>query len=469
MITLMTPLRLAAFIYPDRTAVVSEDQRLTYRMFYQQARRLACIMQSEYDLHSHMTVGLLCRNHLVSALLIPALSRLGVHVRMLNTDIPAMQMSSLLDSHYCLLIYDEEVKDRCLPAELPCPVVSTEELARKLSETFELQDHLPLFHSCARISVFTGGSSGNYKTASRRMGVIQYFSPFWALLKEIRIHRYHSVLIALPFYHGFGLSTLIVSLLLGKKICLHRHFDCSSVLHTIQEEQIEVLPVVPAMLSRLWQQPDAESQLRFVKCVLCGGDRLEKPVVDQTQQRLGQVLYNLYGTSEAGFLMLATPTDLMQENTIGRPIFGVKCEIRQPDANGVGQLWVRSGWAMTGQKNQWQNTGDLVSRDSTGLYYHHGRADRIVVCGGENVSLDHVERVLSSHPSVCAAMAYAVASDSFGQTIHAKIELDPAVASVSEEQLQQWLRTRLSRAEMPHQINFGQIGILSTGKRSREV
>lgn len=469
MITLMTPLQMAALFYPHRTAIVSDGQRLTYRSFYQQARRLAGILMTDYGLRSKMTVGILCRNHLVSALLIPALSRLGVHVRLLNTDIPAVQMADLLDDHYRLLIYDEEVKDRCLPAEMPCPSVSAEVLAGRMTQLADSHYSFPILHNCARISVLTGGSSGSYTTASRRMGALQYFSPFWTLLTDVHIHRYSSVLIALPFYHGFGLSALIVSLLVGKKICLHRHFDCNKVLSTIQEENVEVLPVVPAMLSRLLQCQESESKLQSIKCILCGGDRLEKEVADKTQKRLGQVLFNLYGTSEAGFLMLAKPADLVLENIIGRPIAGVKCGIRNPDNNGIGQLWVRSGWAMTSRKNQWQNTGDLVSRDEYGRYYHHGRTDRIVVCGGENVSLDHVEHIVCSHTSVYNAMAYSVASEEFGQEVHVRVELHPEMPSVSEKQLREWLYVRLSRAEMPHMITFGTITILSTGKRSREI
>ena len=84
--------------------------------------------------------------------------------------------------------------------------------------------------------------------------------------------------------------------------------------------------------------------------------------------------------------MLATPQELVygDEVSIGRPIRGLQCEIRDADDEGVGTLWVRSRWAMTGRQNRWQCTGDRVWKAANGLFFHRGRTDKMVVCGGEN-------------------------------------------------------------------------------------
>lgn len=478
MITLMFPLHLAAIFHPKHIALVADGERLTYRCYYQQAKKLARLLSSTYGLGAGKTVGILCRNHLLIALLLPALSRLGVHVRLLNTDMPAQQLSVLLNKKYSLLVYDEEVKDRCLPNVLPCRAVSAELLREQLMhENEEKQGNkakvrLPIMTPNATLSVFTGGSSGNYKEASRQTGVFQFLPPFVALLRAVGIMRYRSILIALPFYHGFGLCSFIVSLILGKTICLQRHFDVPAVLDTIRQEQIEVLPVVPAMLARIWQQPEAENCLHPLRCIISGGDHLDSSLSKITMQRLGPILYNLYGTSEAGFMMMATPKDLQQVNVdeeksstlIGRPICGVQCEVRQKDEKGVGTLWVRTGWSITDRKHQWQCTGDLMSCDSRGCFHHHGRADRMVVCGGENVSLDGVEQVITSHPDICSCVVYPASDVRFGQVLHANVELASA-SDLTVEELHKWLSVRLSRAEIPHQITFGPVEVLSTGKR----
>ena len=126
------------------------------------------------------------------------------------------------------------------------------------------------------------------------MSVFQFLPPLFALLEEIRIDEHDSVFIPLPIFHGFGLATLIISFVMGKKVCLMRKFDAEEALKSISEEKIEVLSLVPAMLARLWQVDNASDFLRSVKCIICGGDRLDKKWERITNERLGHVLYNLF-------------------------------------------------------------------------------------------------------------------------------------------------------------------------------
>ena len=315
----------------------------------------------------------------------------------------------------------------------------------------------------------TGGTSGHYTEATRHPSVTQFLPPFFALLRDIGIGEYASVFLALPFYHGFGLATLIVSLLMGKKICLMRHFDADQALRMIRNEEVEVLPLVPVMLARMWQQEGAKEKMKSLRCILCGGDHLDRKLVETTRSQLGDVLYNLYGTSEAGFFLLATPDDLSRhtETTLGKPIRGVKCKVVEKDAEGVGTLWVRSGWAMTGRNNQWQSTGDLVMQDAEGYYFHRGRRDGLVVCGGENAWPDNVMRALSLHPAIVASHVYAAPHPEFGNVLNARIELRKD-STLSSEDVRQWLAPHISRAEMPHLISIQPINILDTGKKIRE-
>ncbi|MBR3027143.1 MAG: AMP-binding protein [Bacteroidales bacterium] len=466
-VTLMAALKFSARYFPTKCAVVSERLVMNYSELYQYACRLAYLMYSDYNLRQGDTVAMFCRNHTVSLLLLPALSRLGVNVLLLNTDLGTEKIEELLNRNSCkLLVYDKERKDGRSTITSPYPAIDTDILYEKLFAKNE--DNVfylpPIFHGPA-ITVMTGGTSGHYTEATRHPSVTQFLPPFFALLRDVGIGDYNSVFLALPFYHGFGLATLIVSLLMGKKICLMRHFDASQALKIIRNEEIEVLPLVPVMLARMWQQEGAKEKMKSLRCILCGGDHLDRKLVETTHSQLGNVLYNLYGTSEAGFFLLATPDDLSRhsETTLGKPIRGVKCKVVEKDAEGVGTLWVRSGWAMTGRNDQWQSTGDLVMQDTEGYYFHRGRRDGLVVCGGENVWPDNVMRALSLHPAVVASHVYAVPHPEFGNVLNARIELRKD-STLSSEDVKQWLAPRISRAEMPHEIFFGPIETLSTGK-----
>lgn len=467
--SLMALLRFSAHFYPNRCAVKDEEQSLTYQETYEKAKTLAQLLYTQYQLRPKMSVALLGRNSLILSLLLPALSRIGAHITLLNTDMPQDQLLEYLRKrHYQLFIYDKELIEE--PQLLACKAIITEELHHLIiyRDHHEEKQKLPRMRRGRNIIIHTGGSSGNYKAVSRRTAIASFLPPLIALLHKIGIDQYDSVLISLPFYHGFGLATLIVSLLMGKKICLQRRFLVQETLSIIQNERIEVMPIVPAMLSRLWLVEGAKSQMESLKCLICGGDRLPKQLIETTHQQLGDVLYNLYGTSEAGFFLLATPQELaaFDETTLGKAIWGVRCKIKEANEEHVGELWVRSSWAMAGRKNQWQSTGDLVFQNLDGYYFHRGRTDRMVVCGGENVHPEHIEQVLLAHPSIIAVRVFAVPHPFFGNVIQAEVECS-SPSSLTEKELLAWLKPQLSRAETPHGITFQTIGMLSTGKQKR--
>ena len=466
-ISLMALLRFAAHFYPQRCAITDEKQSLSYQELYVRTRQLTEILHTEYHLQPEMSVALLGRNSLILTLLLHALSRLGIRTTLLSTDLGTEQITADLQKHhYHLIIYDSDLKQ--IPTELPCIAITTEKINDILLDKHSQikKRKLPKIWRGREIVIHSGGTSGKFKTIARRPSVTSFLPPLLALLSDIRIYQYERVLISLPFYHGFGLSTLIISLLMGKKICLQKRFDALQTLAIIQQEKIEVMPIVPAMLARFWQIEGAKKKMKSLSCLISGGDRLPKSLIETTHKEIGEVIFNLYGTSEAGFFMLANPKELasFKETTLGKPIRGVDCKVKDCNRQGIGTLWVRSRWAMRGLRNQWQNTGDLVSQNSEGYFFHHGRADRMVVCGGENVQPEHIEQVLLSHPMIIAARAFTVPDPNFGNVIHTEIECTPK-ATLTEVTLLDWLRPQLSRAEMPHSIYFKTIEMLSTGKQ----
>ena len=466
-ISLMALLRFVAYFYPQRCAITDEKQSLSYQELYVRTRQLAEFLHTEYHLQPKMSVALLGRNSLFLTLLLHALSRLGIRTTLLSTDLGTEQITADLQKHhYHLIIYDSDLKQ--IPTELPCIAVTTEKINDILLDKHSQikKRKLPKIWRGREIVIHSGGTSGKFKTIARRPSVTSFLPPLFALLRDIKIYQYERVLISLPFYHGFGLSTLIISLLMGKKVCLQKRFDAIKTLEIIQREQIEVMPIVPAMLSRFWQIENAKEKMKSLRCLISGGDKLPKSLIETTHKEIGEVLFNLYGTSEAGFFMLANPEELasFKETTLGKPIRGVDCKVKDCNRQGIGTLWVRSRWAMRGLQNQWQNTGDLVSQNSEGYFFHHGRADRMIVCGGENVQPEHIEQVLLSHPMIIAARAFNVPDPNFGNVIHTEIECTPK-ATLTEVTLLNWLRPQLSRAEMPHSIRFKTIEMLSTGKQ----
>lgn len=373
-VTLMTLLGYAASIYPHREAILYGESAITYKQLYKEARLLAQWLQGRYGYKSGARVALLCRNHLELALLLPALSQLGIGAYLLNTDMSEKQVERLLtEQHkYDLLVIDEELLERCFPSRLvPIAYLTTEQLHRdRLEWEGESRLRLPRIWRGAELSVLTGGSSGTYKSAARRPSAINFLPPLLALIRSIGIHRGSTTYLALPLFHGFGLATLLVSWAMGKRVWLTRRFQAEEALEGIARYGVDVLPIVPVMLARMMLLPQAAIKMKSLRCIISEGDRLDRKLVAQVHRHVAPIIYNLYGTSEAGFFLLATPQQLNsypEETTLGHPIRGVQCTLRDLDAEGVGVLWVRSRWAMQTKQNAWQATGDRMYCNSEGL------------------------------------------------------------------------------------------------------
>lgn len=120
-ITLMAIMRFAAHHYPDKCALISEGERFSYKELYGLACRLARILFRNYGVRRDMCIGLLCRNHQMTVLLLPALSRLGVRIKLINTDIAASKIGEVVrKDNMQMLFSDSDLKEKCICENLPC-------------------------------------------------------------------------------------------------------------------------------------------------------------------------------------------------------------------------------------------------------------------------------------------------------------------------------------------------------------
>jgi fatty-acyl-CoA synthase len=453
--------RLTARLHPDRTALIDDREQVTYPDLYQQARNLAAALHFHHNLRRGQRIAIMCRNHASILRAILAVSKLGATIYLLNPEITAEQFGPLAQRHrFDFCIHDEEAADliRNSPfAERSLPAYhdsgpSLDRLAKTPPNT-----HVRLGRPrSGNIVVLTGGTSGQPKAASRKPGIVNFLAPFFALLTRANLGHYRSVYIATPIYHGFGIAAVIMALVLGGTMYLRRRFDAASGCALIQQHRIEVVPLVPLMLQRMLNH-DSQA-LEPLACILAGGAALNPALVVQANEALGPRLLNLYGTSEAGFCILATPEDLrVAPGTIGKPIAGVKASIRGPDDKpvpdgSVGRLCIRSRWTIT-PGGGWVETGDLAYRDQAGYYHLCGRLDDMVVSGGENVYPVELENILIQHPDIRQVAVIGVPDPEFGQRLKALV-VKAQDSGLDEPTLRAWIKERAARHQVPRDIEF---------------
>ena len=209
------------------------------------------------------------------------------------------------------------------------------------------------------------------------------------------------------------------------------------------------------MLQRILHT-DAKA-LSSLKRIIAGGAPLSPNLAKETQKALGSVLYNLYGTSEAGFCILSTPQDQqIAPDSIGKGVQGVKLQILdlqdKPLSIGkVGQIAVQSSWSIN--KKQWIKTGDMGYLNKDGLVFLCGRIDDMIISGGENVYPIELENILVQHLEIELAAVIGVADTEFGQRLKAFV-VKVEHSSLDSASLLTWLKARVARYQMPVAIEF---------------
>jgi acyl-CoA synthetase (AMP-forming)/AMP-acid ligase II len=150
--------------------------------------------------------------------------------------------------------------------------------------------------------------------------------------------------------------------------------------------------------------------------------------------------------------------------SVGRPLPAVEVQIR--DEAGRCSVQVGSGSSSSAARRcpvsiakpaassttaGWFATRDRGWIDRAGYVYLDGRADDVIVRGGENISPGEIEAVLREHPAVADAAVFAIASEEWGETVGAAVVPVPS-GTVSTAELQDWVRARLRGSRVPERV-----------------
>jgi acyl-coenzyme A synthetase/AMP-(fatty) acid ligase len=195
--------------------------------------------------------------------------------------------------------------------------------------------------------------------------------------------------------------------------------------------------------------------------------------------RFGDILYNLYGSTEVSWVSIGSPADLRAApGTAGRAPAGTHLVVLGEDDRPVppgaeGRIFVRNDMPFEGYTREGADvprsgnligTGDVGRLDENGLLQLTGRADDMIVSGGENVHPGPVEELIAARPEVREAAVTGVPDEQFGQRLAAFVVLEPGVA-VDADEVRGWVRAELSRFAVPRDVEFvGELPRNATGK-----
>ena len=186
--------------------------------------------------------------------------------------------------------------------------------------------------------------------------------------------------------------------------------------------------------------------------------------------RNGQ-LYELYGSTEAGWVTLLRPEEQIDRlGSVGRewagsgPIRLLDPQGREVPDGEVGELYSRTAYVFDGYwKNpektaesfnqDWCSVGDMARRDADGFIHLVDRKSNMIISGGENVYPSEVESILGQHQKIKDVAVIGLPHDKWGESVHAVVVLHQG-QSMDEDELIDWCRGRMAGFKRPQSVQF---------------
>jgi fatty-acyl-CoA synthase len=242
------------------------------------------------------------------------------------------------------------------------------------------------------------------------------------------------------------------------------------MLQAVAQHRCTALAVVPVMLQRTLELP-VETLDRYdtstLRVIAASGSALPGELGMRVMDVFGEVLYNLYGSTEVAWATIATPADMRAApGTAGLPprgtivrLYDLDGKMVAPGQTGrifVGNEMMFEGYTGGGGKDVidgLMSTGDVGHFDPAGRLFVDGRDDEMIVSGGENVFPREIEDLLSDHPAVEEVAVIGVEDPDFGQRLKAFLVLRSG-KKVGEDELKALIKANLAGFKVPREFVF---------------
>ncbi len=454
--------------YPDHTALIFEDQRWTYREWYQRVCRFAQAL-SDLGVRPSDRVAFYVTTSENSVTTYFATQMLGAVAVPLSFRLAAGEAAyTLSDSGARILVYGRSLTDNVL------------KIAQRLKSVHD-------YISCAYDAVHVPPGHHHFDSliaqaldehpprpvpAGKQLSALVYTSGTTGRPKGVMHSHDNDIAIAMncvmeyglqptdvalhiaPLYHVGGMQAFFIPhLMVGGTNVVEGRYDAEKTLATIQAHGVTTLFAVPTQIQEMLFHPRFKQfDLSSLRMITTGGAAIAASTMEHVIRDFCPNIFNGYGMTEASLTLLLRPQDALSHlGSCGKPTLISQCRIvandpardirpEQTVAPGdIGQLIVRGPQAMQGYWNNpsetanklkrgWVYTGDLMSQDVNGFYYFHGRCDDMIVSGGENIYPREVEEILYRCPGIQEAAVVGLPDPKWGAVVTAFIvRSDPAV------------------------------------------
>ncbi len=432
---------------------------LTYGEVYKEV--LALALKLEKRLGSLNRVALLSENSVPMVLILYALFLLKKEVLTLNIQLTNLEIQKQVQDLGIdkIIISDKFIEKKTFfPDFLQFSTIFHE-------KCLDIHDHftweMPKDQIVAIMN--TSATTGQFKSVPIAWG--QILSHAKAQVKILGQDPKDNWLVFLPIFHVSGLMILFRSLYNGTSVSVMEKYVEDEVLAKITSKEINMISIVPSLLSRIVDKIKEHS----LRVILLGGEFIPVNLVEKCQKK-SLPLYKTYGMTD--HVSQICTFNIMEHKdkitSVGRPLPGVKIQIRNILEDNIGEIWIKSPMLMNGYLNysgikyndDFFNTDDYGYMDHDDFLYVVNRRKDLIISGGENIYPKEIEDLLYGLAQVEECAIIGKADEKWGQ-----VPILHLVSSLKNEEIMDYLAKNLAKYKLPKQIIYHQeLPKNSTGK-----
>jgi acyl-CoA synthetase (AMP-forming)/AMP-acid ligase II len=324
--------------------------------------------------------------------------------------------------------------------------------------------------------MYTSGTTGKPKGAIRNHEGMALMSLVTAL--DMGLTRDDTALLVMPMCHANSLNFGSTFTYIGATVVVddRKSFDPEGLLVTMATQHVTFTSLVPThyiMALGLPAEVKAKYDVSRVRKLMISSAPARKDtklaILDHFKN---SQLYELYGSSEAGWVTLLRPDEQVSHlGSVGREWTGSgPVKILDPEGNevpdgDVGELYSCTPYAFDGYLNDpvktkesirddgYCSVGDMARRDEHGYIYLVDRKSNMIISGGENIYPSEIENILGRYPGVKDVAVVGIPHEKWGEAVHAVIVMHPEQTAVEKDVLD-WCRERMAGYKRPRSVSF---------------
>lgn len=449
---------------PNQIAIDDGNERLSFAELKKQVE----VLVGKIDhLNPGSRVGLLATNTLMSYKLALAIMCSGRTIVWLNWRLAGEELErQIKDSGLQLCL----VENSLWRSGMTNPFKSYSAFLITNADPGEL---IPVFKSDWVASImYTSGTTGKPKGVLQTFG--NYFYSAVSSALNLGLSSADKWLCVAPIFHISGFSIIMRGLIYGMTVRLVEKFRAEEIERILANETVTIMSVVPFMLKKLIQQQNKTNTHynSAFRCMLLGGGTIDRETLEICLQRSIPVV-QCYGMTEtcSQIVALRSVDALLKLGSVGQPLFSTQLKLSKD-----GEILLKTPALTLGYLNLpnklpskmidgWYRTGDIGHLDKEGYLYIDGRADEMLISGGENIFPQEVEQVYQRYPQINEVAVVGQNDSVWGQVPVAFVVSD---RRLSPTKLMNYGYEHLARYKVPqHYIFVSELPKNASGKIRR--